>query len=87
MRFWRSVLVLLEMILFALGALFIGCVLFPLLSLRYKDNIRRQKFAQIIHDSWNFFIKVMEKSGEIKVNVNGNLSEIKGKIFVHNQRH
>lgn len=82
MRLWRSILVLLEMILFALGALFIGCVLFPLLSLRYKGNIRRQKFAQIIHDSWNVFIKVMEKSGEIKVHIKGELSQIKGKIVV-----
>lgn len=79
MKLLRSILVLLEMILFALGALFIGCVLFPVLSVLKKD---KKVFAKIIHDSWNFFIKVMEKSGIIKVNVNGNLSEIKGKIVV-----
>lgn len=82
MKFYRGFVVLLEMILFALGALYIGGVLFPVLSFKYKGEKRRQKFAQIIHNSWKFFISVMEKSGAIKVNIAGNLSDIKGKIVV-----
>lgn len=78
-KLWRAFLVLLEMILFACGALFIGCVLFPILSIR-KNH--RKLYAQIIRKSWKFFIFVMEKSGAIKVNINGNLSDIKGKIVV-----
>lgn len=82
MRIYRGLLVLLEMILFALGALYIGCVLFPVLSLKYKGKERREKFAQIIKNSWKFFISVMENSKEIKVNIDGNLSDIKGKVVV-----
>ncbi len=82
MRIYRGLLVLLEMILFGLGALFIGCVLFPLLSLKYKGKERRKKFARIIKNSWKFFISVMEISGEIKVHIDGNLSDIKGKVVV-----
>lgn len=82
MRIYRGLLVLLEMILFALGALYIGCVLFPVLSLKYKGKVRREKYAQIIKNSWKFFISVMENSKEIKVHINGNLSDIKGKVVV-----
>ena len=82
MRIYRGLLVLLEMILFALGALYIGCVLFPLLSLKYKGKERRKKFARIIKNSWKFFISVMENSKEIKVHIDGNLSDIKGKVVV-----
>lgn len=79
MRFIRAIFVLLEMILFAFGALFIGCVIFPVLSVCKKD---KKVFAQVIHNSWKIFIKIMEKSGIIKVRINGNLSDIKGKIVV-----
>lgn len=82
MRFWRGLLVLLEMILFAGGAVYIGCVLFPLLSLRYKGKERRKEFAGIIRRSWKFFISVMENSNEINVNIDGNLSDIRGKVVV-----
>lgn len=82
MRIYRGLLVLLEMILFALGALYIGCVLFPLLSLKYKGKERREKFARIIKISWKFFISVMENSKEIKVHIDGKLSDIKGKVVV-----
>ena len=82
MRIYRGLLVLLEMILFALGALYIGCVLFPLLSLKYNGKERRKKFARIIKISWKFFISVMENSKEIKVHIDGKLSDIKGKVVV-----
>ena len=82
MRLWRGLLVLLEMILFACGAVYIGCVIFPLLSFRYKGKERRKEFAGIIRRSWKFFISVMENSKEIKVNINGNLSDIRGKVVV-----
>lgn len=80
MRYWRGFLVLAEMLLFALGALYIGCVLFPVLSIFYKGKERRRKFAGIIRRAWRFFISVMENSREIKVHVEGNLSDIRGKI-------
>lgn len=79
-RIYRGFLVLAEMIFFGIGALFIGCVLFPLLGIFYKGKERRKKFAGIIKTSWKFFIGVMEYSKEIKVSIDGNLSGIKGKI-------
>lgn len=83
MRIYRGLLVILEMSLFAIGALVIGWVIFPILALRYKGSERRRKFASIIHKSWKFFIYVMEKSKEIKVNITGgSLAEIKGKVVV-----
>lgn len=83
MRIYRGLLVILEMSLFAIGALVIGWVIFPILALRYKGSERRRKFASIIHNSWKFFIYVMEKSKEIKVNITGgSLADIKGKVVV-----
>lgn len=83
MRIYRGLLVILEMSLFAIGALVIGWVIFPILALRYKGSERRRKFASIIHNSWKFFIFVMEKSKEIKVNITGgSLADIKGKVVV-----
>lgn len=83
MRIYRGLLVILEMSLFAIGALVIGWVIFPILALRYKGSERRRKFASIIHNSWKFFIYVMEKSKEIKVNImGGSLADIKGKVVV-----
>ena len=82
MKFLRALFVLIDMGIFAIGALTIGLVIFPLLSLFIKGKERREYFSSIIHYSWKFFIWVMEKTGEIKVNVNGDLSLIKGKIVV-----
>lgn len=82
MRFWRGFLVLAEMLLFSFGALYIGGILFPVLSIFYKGKERREKFAGIIRSAWRFFIHVMEKSREINVQVEGNLSDIRGKIVV-----
>ena len=82
MRIIRGLFVLLEMTIFALGALFIGCVLFPLLSLFYKGKERRKKFASVIKKSWKFFTKIMEKTRVINVNVFGEISNIKGKVVV-----
>lgn len=80
MRFLRGFLVLIEMILFALGAIVIGYVIFPLLSI--TGGMQREKFAKIIHTSWKFFIYVMEKSRIINVELVGDFSDIKGKIVV-----
>lgn len=83
MRIYRGLLVILEMSLFAIGAFIIGWIIFPILGLRYKGSERRRKFALIIHNSWKFFISVMEKSKMIKVNITGgSLVDIKGRVVV-----
>ncbi len=82
MKFWRAFLVFVEMGFFGIGALTIGGIIFPVLSLFVKEEKRRECFSGIIHSSWKFFIWVMEVTGEIKVNVEGNLDDIRGKIVV-----
>lgn len=82
MKIFRGLLVLIEMIIFALGAVFIGCVVFPLMSI-FLDEIRRRKiFAEIINKSWKFFTFIMEFTHIIKVDAKSELSNIKGKIIV-----
>ena len=71
-----------EMSIFGIGALFIGLVLFPVLALFLDENKRRKHYAEIIHKSWKFFIWVIEVTKVIGVRINGNLSDIRGKIVV-----
>lgn len=80
MKIYRGFLVLIDMIIFAIGALFIGCILFPVMSLFLDEKSRRKKFASIIHKSWKLFSGIMEKSGLIKVEILGELSDIRGKV-------
>lgn len=68
------------MLLFALGALVIGCIIFPVLSIFYKKKERREKFAQIIHNSWKFFIFVIESTRIIRVKADPELFNVSGKI-------
>lgn len=82
MKFWRAFLVFLEIGLFGIGALTIGGIIFPVLSLFIKEDKRREYFSGIIHSSWKFFIWVIESTKVVKVNTNGDLSKIKGKIVV-----
>ncbi len=82
MKFIRSFLVMAEMSIFGIGALFIGLVLFPVLALFLDENKRRKHYAEIIHKSWKFFIWVIEVTKVIGVRINGNLSDIRGKIVV-----
>lgn len=80
MKIYRGLLVLIEMVIFAVGALFIGCILFPVMSLFLDEKNRRKKFASLIHNSWKLFTAIMEKTRVIKVRVDGDLSQIRGKI-------
>lgn len=80
MRIFRGIVILIDMFIFAVGAFFIGWVLFPVLSLFYGEKERRRQFAQIIHNSWKFFIFLIETTGAVKVTIRGNLFDIKGKI-------
>lgn len=81
-KFFRSFLVLVEMIIFALGALKIGFVIFPIVSLFKKGTKRRECFANIVQKAWQLFIIIMVKTNVIKINIKGDLSSINGKIVV-----
>lgn len=81
-KIFRSFLVLVEMMIFALGALIIGLIIFPVLSVSKIEKDRRECFANIVKNSWKFFISIMVKTNVIKINIKGDLSEINGKIVV-----
>lgn len=79
-KIYRGLIVFIEMTIFALGAFFIGWVLFPMLSMFYRGKEQRGRFAQIIRNSWRFFVFLIERTGAVQVTIRGNLSDIKGKI-------
>ncbi len=84
MKFYRSIIVLLEMIIFAIGALVIGLIIIPGSSLFFKGIEKKRYCANIIHKSWKFFTVIMQKSGSISVEISEDFSDIKGKIIVAN---
>lgn len=81
-KFFRSLIVLICIIIFGLGASVISFVLFPLGMVFVKKDNRREYFTTIIHYSWKFFTKIMIKFGCIKLHADGNFEDIKGKIVV-----
>ena len=82
MHFIRGFIVLIEMIIFALGALCIGLFIIPISPIFFKDYNHRRFCANVIHKSWKFFTTVMQKFGSIKVETNGDFKNIKGKVIV-----
>lgn len=84
MRVIRAVIVILEMFIFAIGGLFIGLVIIPLSTLKYKDLEHRKFCANVIHKTWKFFSNLLYKLGTIKVSSNGDFTNISGKVIVAN---
>ena len=82
MRFIRGFIVLIQMIIFALGALCIGLFIIPISAIFLKDYNHRRFCANVVHKSWKFFTIVMQKFGSIKVETNGDFQNIKGKVIV-----
>lgn len=82
MKILKIFIIIIEMLIFAIGAIIIGCVMFPLLSVKYKDIERRKVFSKIIHKSWKFFIWLMDVTGIVKANYDMNLIKIQNKIIV-----
>lgn len=81
MRIIRSLIVLLEMIIFSVGALYIGLIIIPLSALKYKGLSRRKYCANIVHKSWKFFTNIMQKFGSIHLQTEGNFDSINGKVI------
>lgn len=84
MRIIRGFIVLIQMIIFALGALCIGLFIIPISAIFLKDVSHRKFCANVIHKAWKIFTIVMQKFGSIKVEINGNFTDIKGKVIVAN---
>ena len=82
MRFIRGFIVLIQMIIFALGALCIGLFIIPISAIVLKGYNHRRFCANVVHKSWKYFTIVMQKFGSIKVETNGDFNDIKGKVIV-----
>lgn len=82
MRIIRSIVVLIEMLIFATGAIIIGFIIIPSSSLFYRDLKKRKFCADIVHKSWKFFTFIIQKLGTINVEIQGNFNDIKGKVIV-----
>ncbi len=81
MKLYRSLLVIIEMAIFAIGALFIGLILFPVMAIFISESKRRRIFSKIVKYSWKFFIKIIESTKIIELDIDKNLLDIKGKII------
>ena len=82
MKVLRGLIVLIQMIIFALGALSIGLFIIPISAIFLKDVKHRRFCANVIHKSWKIFTKVMCILGSIKLEISGNFQDTKGKIIV-----
>ncbi|MGN0014254.1 MAG: lysophospholipid acyltransferase family protein [Candidatus Gastranaerophilaceae bacterium] len=79
-RFMRSCFALFTYILFALGAMVIGFIIFPLL--RIFSNNPKKEASKIIYKSWHFLILYLTFFKIIKINYPKELTEIKNKVIV-----
>ena len=84
MKVIRALIVLLEMIIFAIGGLFIGVFIIPISTLKYKGLEHRKFCANVVHKSWKFFSKLICKLGTIKTNTNGDFTNITNSVIVAN---
>lgn len=82
MKFIRGFFVLIQMIIFAIGALCIGLFIIPISAIFLKDYNHRRFCANVVHKSWKFFTIVMQKFGSIKIETVGEFNNIKGKVIV-----
>ena len=70
MKIFKIFLIIIEMIIFAIGALIIGGIIFPIYSLILKKEKQRKVFANIIHKAWAFFVWIMESTRIVHVSKN-----------------
>lgn len=80
--FLRSLTVLFFFVLFGLGAGVVNFILFPMGKIFAKN--KKLYYSNIIHGSWKFFIRVLEASRIIKLDISDydELRQISGKIIV-----
>lgn len=81
----RSALIIFAFLFFGFGASILNFFVFPLIHIFIKDEKNRKyKYSDIIHSTWNIFIKFLELLTLIKVNTNDieKLKNIKNKVIV-----
>lgn len=86
LKLWRSFVVIFLFGFFGAGAIIINYLAFPMISVFIKKEKRKQKYCNVVHKTWNFFCKLMQKAGSIKIVLQNpeEFSKIRGKIIVAN---
>ena len=86
LKLWRSFVVIFLFGFFGTGAIIINYLVFPWISVFVKKERRKQNYCKVVHNTWNFFCKLMQKAGAIKIVLENpeEFSKIKGKIIVAN---
>ena len=84
MKAIRGLIVIIEMLIFAIGGLFIGLIIIPVSALKLQGIEHRKFCANVVHKAWKFFTKLLYKFGSIKIKTNGNFENINGKVIVAN---
>lgn len=82
MKVVRSLIVILEMLIFALGAIIIGFIIIPLSTFKFDENEKRKYCANVVHKSWNFFCKMLCAFHTIEIEINDELKNISQKVIV-----
>lgn len=82
MAFFRGLIVLIEMIIFAIGGMVIGMIIIPIVGIFHKDVKKRRVCSNIVRNVWIFFVKLLEKFGTIKLDIEGDFSNISQKVVV-----
>ena len=85
-KFLRSCIVLFVFGFFGCGALIINYIVFPLGAVFIKKEKRKAFYCNVVHGTWKFFNRMMEKNGIIKIMIQNpqSLLSVKGKIIVAN---
>lgn len=78
----RGFVVLLEMIIFAIGGMIIGMIIIPLVGFFHSGVKKRKVCSDVVRNVWIFFVKLLEKFGTIKLDVEGDFSNISQKVVV-----
>lgn len=82
MKILKVFLTIIEMLIFAAGALILSWIVFPVLSVFIKGEKQKKVFSNIIHKLWKFFTWLMSITKMVKVHADENISKIQNKIIV-----
>lgn len=85
MKYIRSFLMLISFSIFGIGSLAVGFLAFPFIRIFIKNNSKRlEVYSKIVHSTWNIFVKFLQLSRVLKLNIEdiNSLQNIKNSIIV-----
>ena len=85
MKYIRSFLMFISFSIFGIGSLAVGFLAFPFIRIFIKNNSKRlEVYSKIVHSTWNIFVKFLQLSRVLKLNIEdiNSLQNIKNSIIV-----